>query len=216
VGNLTGGGLYKNIEQYEEITLTATAARRVQDARITALWQLGEPFVASSLAWQHYRAKQAEIARRRAELQRASLATDHRRRPPHPNALVAARAESSRAAARTGGAPRADRRETGRQAHHSGTARAANDPRSESARGDDRTRQRDHAGSLARAPKARLPTVALVNYGKVRDLDALIVGSAPSTSTGPTNKRRNARADNANWISFADAVKLPRLQRAVR
>jgi hypothetical protein len=39
----------------------------------------------------------------------------------------------------------------------------------------------------------------------VHDLDALIVGSAPSTSTGPTKKRRNA-ADHANWIPFADAL----------
>jgi len=66
---------------------------------------------------------------------------------------------------------------------------------------------------LARLERA-YPTVVIVNYGKVRDLDALIVGSAPATSTGPSNKRRNARTDHANWIPFADARMLPRLQRA--
>jgi hypothetical protein len=38
--------------------------------------------------------------------------------------------------------------------------------------------------------KRAYPAVVLVNYGKVRDLDALIVGNAPSTSTAPTNPDR--------------------------
>ncbi len=37
-GNLTGGGLGTNIEQYEKLTLTAAAARRIQRRRFTALW----------------------------------------------------------------------------------------------------------------------------------------------------------------------------------
>jgi HKD family nuclease len=46
-GNLTGGGLGTNIEQYEELTFTAAVTRRIQSARFTALWEMGEPFVAS-------------------------------------------------------------------------------------------------------------------------------------------------------------------------
>ena len=60
------------------------------------------------------------------------------------------------------------------------------------------------------------PAVQLVNHGRVRDLHALVVGRAPATRKEPTTKRRNARADHANWIPFADAYKLPRLQRAAR
>lgn len=44
--------------------------------RSAALWELGEPFVASSAAWKHYRARHGEIARGRAgSIRHAASAT---------------------------------------------------------------------------------------------------------------------------------------------
>ncbi len=215
-GNLTGGGLDTNVEQYEELTLTAAAARRSQRARFATLWELGEPFVASSAAWEHYRAKHGELARRRAELQQEPIALTR---------AVArrARAGSSRPAPK-GRTPQCvppkrraqiARRQGGklttRELHDLLMTRGASKRVAVTGRVDGTT-QTAWLERLARA----YPAIVLVNYGRVRDLDALIVGRPPSTGKGPSNKRRNARADDANWIPFADARNLPRLQRAAR
>jgi len=212
-GNLTGGGLDTNIEQYEELTVTA-AASRIQRARFTALWELGEPFVASSAAWKHYRARHGEIARARAEIQRKSVAltTAVAQRTRTASSGTAPRAQAQepvRAERRAQIAARRGGQLSTRELHELLTTPGASRRVAVTGRVDGTT-QMAWLERLARA----YPTVVLVNYAKVRDLDALIDGTHPSTSTGRTKKRRNARADDANWIPFADADKLPGLQRA--
>lgn len=213
-GNLTGGGLDTNIEQYEELSLNAPAARRSQRARFATLWDLGEPFAASSAAWKHYRAKHGELAQRRAELQRNSVAltTAVARRtraassPPVSRASAQAPIPAER---RAQIAQRRGGKLTTQELHALLATRHATKRVAVTGRVDGTTQ----TAWLERLERA-YPTIVVVNHRKVRDLDTLIVGRAPPGSTRPTNKRRNARADHANWIPFADARKLPRMQRA--
>src|SRR5262249_18772507 len=154
-----------NIEQYEELTLTSASARRIQRDRFAALWGLGEPFVISSPAWNHYRARQDEISRRRAELHRASVAltaavarrsrTASSRSTPQASSHQSAQAERrAQIAARHGG------RLTTRELHALLTARRGNKRVAVTGRVDGTTQ----TAWLERLKRA-YPAVVVVNYG---------------------------------------------------